>query len=85
MIPGYSLSTSSSILSPVQTMILELDFSALGDADFESQRTVIAAIIRRVSRVSCCAIVTRYTFRLTIRTQKWRIAEYAVILTFHVT
>ena len=82
--PGYNLRTSSSILSPVQMMTLGLGISASGNAGFESQRTVMAAVTRAVRRLSYFAIVTSFTFRLTIRTQEWGIAEYAVILAFHV-
>ncbi len=81
MIPGYSLRTSPSILSPVQMMVLGLEFPV----GFESQRTVMAAVTRAVRRTFCTPIVTSLTFRLTIRTQKWGVAEYAVILALHVT
>lgn len=84
ILTGYSLWTSSSILSPVQTIILGLSFSASGNAGFESQRTVMATVTRAVSLCVLCATVTRSTFRLTLRTQKWGIAEYAVILALHV-
>ena len=84
VIPGYSLRTSPSILSPVQMMVLGLGFS-VGNAGLESQRTVMAAVKRAVRRMFCSLIVTSFTFRLTIRTQKWGIAEYAVILALHVT
>ncbi len=81
MIPGYSLRTSSSILSPVQMMVLGLGFPV----GFESQRTVMAAVTRDVRRTFCTLNVTSFTFRLTIRTQKWGVAEYAVILALHVS
>ena len=64
-------------------MILELGISALGNAGFESQRTVMATGTRDVSRQSRCAVFTTVTFRLTIRAQKWGIAEYAVIFALH--
>lgn len=65
-------------------MILGLGISALGNAVFDSQRTVMATGTRAVSRQSCCAVVTTFTFRLTIRAQKWGITEYAVIFALHV-
>lgn len=74
----------SSILSPVQTMILGLGISASDEADFERQRTVMAAITAAVSVLSCCAFFTSFTLCLTIGTQEWGIAEYAVILALHV-
>ena len=51
-IPGYNLRTSSSILSPVQTMILELGTTESGKAGFERKRTVMAAVNRFVSKLS---------------------------------
>lgn len=83
-IPGYSLRMSSSILSPVQTMIRGLDISASDEAGFESQRTVMAAITAAVSILSCWAFFKSLTLCLTIGTQEWGIAEYAVILALHV-
>lgn len=68
VVPGYSLRTSSSILSPVQMMILGLSIPASGNGGLESQRTVMAAVIHAVSRLPCCAVVAGFTFRLTIRT-----------------
>lgn len=64
--------------------ILGLGISASGNAAFESQRTVMAAGTRAVSRPSYCAVFTTFTFRLTIRAQKWGVTEYAVILALHV-
>ena len=84
VIPGYSLRTRSSILSPVQTMILGLALPVPGDAGFESQRTVVAAATRAVSGLSCFSIVTGFTFCLAIKTQERGIAKYAVILALHV-
>lgn len=83
-IPGYSLRMSSSILSPVQTMILGLGISASDEAGFESQRTVMAAITAAVSIIPCWAFFMSFTLCLTIGTQEWGIAEYAVILALHV-
>ena len=83
VIPGYSLRTSSSILSPVQTMMLGLALPISGDAGFESQRTVMAAATRAVSGLSRFAIVTSFTFCLAIKTQERGIAKYAVILALH--
>ena len=68
VVPGYSLRTRSSILSPVQTMILGLALPVSGDARFESQRTVVAAAIRAVSGLSRFAVVTSFTFCLAIKT-----------------
>ena len=65
-------------------MVLGLGFPVAGTG-FESQRTVMAAVTRAVRRMFCSVIVTSFTFRLTIRTQKWGVAEYAVILALHVT
>ena len=84
VIPGYNLRTTSSILSPVQTMILGLALPVSGDAGFESQRTVVAAATRAVSGLSRFAIVASFTFCLAIKAQKRGIAKYAVILALHV-
>ena len=64
-------------------MILGLSLPVSGAADFESQRTVVAAATRAVSGLFRFAIVTSFTFCLAIRTQKGGIAKYAVILALH--
>ena len=65
-------------------MILGLALPVSGDAGFESQRTVVAAATRAVSRLSPFSIVTSFTFCLAIRTQERGIAKYAVILALHI-
>ena len=65
-------------------MIFGLGVSASVEAGFESQRTVMAAVTRAVSKLPCCTFIISFTLCLTIGTQKWGIAEYAVILALHV-
>lgn len=61
-----------------------LSISVSGNVGFESQRTVMATVIGAVSSLSSYTTVTSFTFRLTIRTQKWGITEYTVVLALHV-
>ena len=60
ILTGYSLWTSSSILSPVQTIIFGPSFSASGNAGFESQRTVMATVTRAVS----LCVLLRYCYKV---------------------